>query len=658
MRGRSLQTLWHCSEPQVSGVKRLGGSLGDGGSGNEQSVESRHRKNFHFDSAGLGDFPFLFWIRVWGVGEEPPALPLGPPFGRERDDERGGGRALRAAASPRQRINPRPEQQRALSAWLEERKGAGKRASRAYPTLPRTNDKAKKRGNADGRARKRRERKRGGRRKRDAKSRCHAASLSDSAPPSALPYPTTNPSRSCLASGLSRNTGPNSRWIPRVWGVGEEPPALPLGPPFGRERDDERGGGRALRAAASPRQRINPRPEQQRALSAWLEERKGAGKRASRAYPTLPPRAQRTMSWGSAPEARRPARPTQSEAKADGRTKRWRKGVWVYGRNEWRKHAQSSRVCQQDVEVDSEDERRPSQGLPKDQILRPGRWLANIVRDTSEEVRRGLRHHQEHNARKVVVVRVYESKIQVPSCLTRSQSSTRFQGRGKARRLVCAKSSKYECGMTAGQGCPTSGSGGQDECTSVGSGEYELPIRRPSFREPRKQNQGSSFAWKVTSMLLGHDVRGMRASTRAEAVRDSVRRVIQVAERAKQGRRGRRDKHEPKPNTGKGVFNCAAEGREHRAQGGPRVGARAARSRRRVSGPATRCQCMQTKSMADMVPLDGNDARPDPPRQAPCIEKAKLDYLSTNKDKKKPGKRNIEKSKTRETVKRPKPVKP
>ncbi|KAJ7041072.1 hypothetical protein C8F04DRAFT_1177630 [Mycena alexandri] len=131
-----------------------------------------------------------------GVGEEPPALPLGPPFGREQDDERGGGRALRAA-SPRQRINPRPEQQRALSAWLEERKEAGKRA---YPTLPRTNNKAKRRGNTEGRARKRRER------KRDAKSRCHAASLSDPAPPAALPYPTTNPSRSCLASGLSRKS--------------------------------------------------------------------------------------------------------------------------------------------------------------------------------------------------------------------------------------------------------------------------------------------------------------------------------------------------------------------------------------------------------------------------------------------------------------------
>ncbi|KAJ7040665.1 hypothetical protein C8F04DRAFT_1177660 [Mycena alexandri] len=90
----------------------------------------------------------------------------------------GGGRALRAAASPRQRINPRPEQQRALSAWLEERKGPGKRA---YPTLPGTNDKTKKRGNTEGRARKCRER------KQDAKSRCHAASLSDPAPPSALP---------------------------------------------------------------------------------------------------------------------------------------------------------------------------------------------------------------------------------------------------------------------------------------------------------------------------------------------------------------------------------------------------------------------------------------------------------------------------------------
>ncbi|KAJ7719506.1 hypothetical protein B0H16DRAFT_1795267 [Mycena metata] len=45
---------------------------------------------------------------VWGVGEEPPALPLGPPFGRERDDEKGGGRALRAAASTHQRIKPAP----------------------------------------------------------------------------------------------------------------------------------------------------------------------------------------------------------------------------------------------------------------------------------------------------------------------------------------------------------------------------------------------------------------------------------------------------------------------------------------------------------------------------------------------------------------------
>ncbi|KAJ7036090.1 hypothetical protein C8F04DRAFT_1181625 [Mycena alexandri] len=554
-------------------------------------------------------------IRVWGVGEEPPALPLGPPFGRERDDERGGGRALRAAASPRQRINPRPEQQRALSAWLEERKGAGKRASRAYPTLPRTNDKAKKRGNADGRARKRRERKRGGRRKRDAESRCHAASLSDSAPPSALPYPTTNPSRSCLASGLSRNTGPDSRWIPRVWGVGEEPPALPLGPPFGRERDDERGGGRALRAAASPRQRINPRPEQQRALSA---------SRRRRGDPLDPHKVKRRLTeerrdggrvYGCMGEMNGGNMLSRAEYDAKVRCTTCRIKIRSYPMD---------RVCQQDVEVDSEDERRPSQGLPKDQILRPGRWLANIVRDTSEEVFDS------------------ESKLDpLPG-----------SGKGAVSGLY-AKSSKYECGMTAGQGCPTSGSGGQDECTSVGSGEYELPIRRPSFREPRKQNQGSSFAWKVTSMLLGHDVRGMRASTRAEGVRDSVRRVIQVAERAKQGRRGRRDKHEPKPNTGKGVFNCAAEGREHRAQGGPRVGARAARSRRRVSGPATRrCQCMQTKSLADMVPLDGNDARPDPPRQAPCIEKAKLDYLSTNEDKKKPGKRNIEKSKTRETVKR------
>ncbi|KAJ7711852.1 hypothetical protein B0H16DRAFT_1480002 [Mycena metata] len=102
-----------------------------------------------------------------------------------------------------------------------------------------------------------------------------------------------------------------------------------LGPPFGRERDDERGGG--ARFAPPPRRvnESNPHPELQRALSAWLEEEKGAGKCASRANPTLPPRAQRTMSWGSAREARRPAPPTQSEAR--DATEHRGGGVWMKG---------------------------------------------------------------------------------------------------------------------------------------------------------------------------------------------------------------------------------------------------------------------------------------------------------------------------------------
>ncbi|KAJ7033027.1 hypothetical protein C8F04DRAFT_1184498 [Mycena alexandri] len=87
---------------------------------------------------------------------------------------------VRSAPPPRRvnGSNPRPELQRALSAWLEEKKGAGKRASRAYPTLPRTNDKTMRESGRAG-EKKPGERERGGRRKRDAKSRCHAVSPSD-----------------------------------------------------------------------------------------------------------------------------------------------------------------------------------------------------------------------------------------------------------------------------------------------------------------------------------------------------------------------------------------------------------------------------------------------------------------------------------------------
>ncbi|KAJ7768993.1 hypothetical protein B0H16DRAFT_1452915 [Mycena metata] len=122
-----------------------------------------------------------------------------------------------------------------------------------------------------------------------------------------------------------------------VWGVGEEPPALPLGPPFGRERDDEKRGGRALRAAASTHQRIKPAPRAAEGSERVAGREEGSGE-ARKPNSTTPSAAHDEL--GEARQRRGdPARPTQREAKADERMKRWRKGVWSMGvtntRNVW-----------------------------------------------------------------------------------------------------------------------------------------------------------------------------------------------------------------------------------------------------------------------------------------------------------------------------------
>ncbi|KAJ7756565.1 hypothetical protein B0H16DRAFT_1825917 [Mycena metata] len=77
---------------------------------------------------------------VWGVGEEPLALPLGPPFGRERDDEKGGGRASRAAASTHQRIKPAPRAAEGSEhvAGREEGSGEARFARKPNSTTPST----------------------------------------------------------------------------------------------------------------------------------------------------------------------------------------------------------------------------------------------------------------------------------------------------------------------------------------------------------------------------------------------------------------------------------------------------------------------------------------------------------------------------------------
>ncbi|KAJ7762256.1 hypothetical protein B0H16DRAFT_1719287 [Mycena metata] len=64
-------------------------------------------------------------IRVWGVGEEPEALRWDRPSGGS-GMRRGEGGALRAPPPLRVYESiPRPEQEQALSAWLDERKGSG-----------------------------------------------------------------------------------------------------------------------------------------------------------------------------------------------------------------------------------------------------------------------------------------------------------------------------------------------------------------------------------------------------------------------------------------------------------------------------------------------------------------------------------------------------
>ncbi|KAJ7779681.1 hypothetical protein B0H16DRAFT_1448131 [Mycena metata] len=269
-----------------------------------------------------------------------------------------------------------------------------------------------------------------------------------------------------------------------------------------------KGGGRALRAAASTHQRIKPTPRAAEGSErvAGREEGSGEARFACKPNSTTPSAAHNEP--GEARQRRGdPLDPHKVKRRL---TKERRDGGRVYGcmgemngRNMFSRAEYEAKVrCTTrrvrikfllwvGQKVNLLARRNTREPPSPDAIGREtkfwSRWLTRNVRDTSEEACRGLRHRKEAvcsvlrgrasmteygGARKMVTANVFESRIQVPRYfeITQSQSSAR----GKEPRL-----GKVHCWRPR-------------RCGSTGKKKLRMILRRVRYgwNAPARENPG------------------------------------------------------------------------------------------------------------------------------------------------------------------------